>query len=601
MRQVNNLDELVDFKLKALLHPTVILEPMGRRIMLPLIVVSVSPEVKSVEVEKVRLLNPSIDLDIIDGLLTLHITLHVRLQKKGSLLKKLIPSRRFAVKKSLSLLPRDVRGYWEAIYLGLLHRRIRVMVSEDSEDADRYIIDLYIDSDLEEKIMESFQRYVLEKLPIKIYSNPAYLNVLKSRKTLKKLSKKTLRELAEYGLISLPLGGGPMLTRFGRMYMLWAERRDRLLTETLINAEAEAASLEELEGALKQEEEESRIRPERLYPCLEEIYAEKLSEESVKRSILTPSQSYLAGRLIEYFSSSPDKPFIVYGVRGVGKTFTIRYVLTDNYRYTYLDKEGWRLKTIAKGEPTVEVFDDWHYLCEGVIRGLVGLEEFRSFLEKLGEGIGVRHVVLVSDEIPSAYLYKLPREVAGIVEELVGLTISWKINLKNVNILELEPSSITDYLKHIEGPESSKQFIEFLCKGRLRRLAKILKQFNGVPPLEMLIQWVGVRLGIDGDSSRLILAKLKEDEGELQKILDGMLRTYVNRLEKLKGGRRRRRRRAGPFKKKLKKRATRIELEKVEQKLEATFRETLFIIESNLPRLFDEEVWEGERAGLENY
>ncbi len=595
-----NMNKPVDLQLKARLDRTYEMLPfVEKRIGLPLIMVSVTPEVRSVEVERVRLLNiSSIDLDVVEGSLTLNITFHVGLEKTSpssipSFIRRLMPSREVVtIEKSVSVPPENIWRYWETIYLGLIHGKIKVKTCYRSGNESVYEHIIYINQDLEEKILEAFQRHVLEKLPPKIYSNPAYLNYLKNYTLLKKLSKKTLRELANHGIVS---SSGEALTYFGRMYLLWAERRGQLLAKTLIDAETELASIEELEEALKrEEEEESRLKTERLYPCIEELYAERLSEELIKRGMLTPTQSYLAGRLREYFSSSPERPFIIFGVRGVGKTFTVRYVLEDNYRYTYVDKEFWTLKSVVKGEPMIEVFDDWHYLCEGVIRGLIGPEEFKSFLEKLRDGMGVKHVVLVSDEMPSAYLYKLPQELAGIVEELVGLTIKGKLNLQNVNILELEPSSVADYLKHIEGAENSKQFIEFLCKGRLRRLAKILKQFNGVPPIEMLIQWVGERLEIDGDSSRLLLAKLRNDEEELKKIVSEILNKYVKPVEKSKRRKRKRRRKTGQplLRKRPKTRTDKLQLEEAKKKLEATFREILFTIESNLPKLFGEEVLE---------
>ena len=611
MSRVSQLNELVDFKLKASLDYVLMESPEVR--IRPLIEVSVSPIV-GLEVEKVRLLNFSIDLDVLEDFLTLYITFHVSLEKKtphpsiSSLLRRFIPSREtVTIKKNISISPTNIIRYWEIIYLALKYNQIIVKLyyreSEKSGDAHEYILNLRINEVLEIKIIEAFQRYILKNIPPKIYSNPSYLKVLKNHNLLNMLAKEVLEQLAGYGLIKL-VGGrltGWRLTRFGRMYLLWAAKRGKLFAKTLVDimhTVDEVKIIERPEEDYKDYKpkikEELKFNPERFYPCIEEFYAERLSEEFIKNGVLTPTQSYLAGRLREYFSSTPDKPFIVYGVRGVGKTFTVRYVLGDNYRYTYVDKEDWSLKSISKGEPTVEVFDDWHYLCEGVIRGLIGPEEFKSFLEKLRDGMGVKHVVLVSDEMPSAYLYKLPQELAGIVEELVGLTIKGKLNLQNVNILELEPSSVADYLKHIEGAENSKQFIEFLCKGRLRRLAKILKQFNGVPPIEKLIQLVGERLEIDGDSSRLLLAKLRNDEEELKKIVSEILNKYVKPVEKSKRRKRKRRRKTGQplLRKRPKTRTDKLQLEEAKKKLEATFREILFTIESNLPKLFGEEVLE---------
>jgi hypothetical protein len=355
------------------------------------------------------------------------------------------------------------------------------------------------------------------------------------------------------------------------------------------------------------EEEEAKpkveFKPERFYPCLEEDYAERLSEELVKKGMLTPTQSYLAGRLQEYFSSPPERPFIVYGVRGVGKTFTVRYVLEDNYRYTYVDKGDWTVKTVLKGEPMVEVFDDWHYLCEGVMRGFIELEEFKKFLEMLRDSIGVRHVVLVSDEIPSSYLYKLPEDFARMVEELVGLTIGWKVSLENVNVLELEPSSIADYLKHMEGPDKSKELIEYLCRGRLRRLAKILKQFNGrIPTIEELVEWIGVSLGIDRGEAELLVAKLTRDERKLREIFNRMLRENIKHLERLKIAKAEKKRgRKARAKKLLKKTEVEMEKEKVKLRMEAIYSNLIAMMESKLPKLFGEEgleviMWQVERG-----
>jgi hypothetical protein len=457
-----------------------------------------------------------------------------------------------------------------------------------------------VGQEFDEKIATTFERIMLKKLPYKIYLNPACLKPLKNRELLTKLPERTLKELAKYGLIKSFRKTRREPTYFGKMCVLLAERRGYVFVKTLaelledeeMKRRKQVKKAPEPKGTEKEEAKPKiEFKPERFYPCLEEVYAEKLSEELIKNGVLTPSQSYIAGRLLEYFSSPPERPFIVYGVRGVGKTFTVRYVLEDNYRYTYVDKGDWTVKTISKGEPMVEVFDDWHYLCEGVMRGFIELGEFKKFLEMLRDSIGVRHVVLVSDEIPSSYLYKLPEDFVGMVEGLVGLTIGWKVSLENVNILELEPSSIADYLKHMEGPDKSKELIEYLCRGRLRRLAKILKQFNGrIPAIEELVEWIGAGLGIDRSEAELLVAKLTRDEGKLREIFNRMLRENIKHLEKLKIAKAEKRRgRRARAKKLLKKTEVEVEKEKVKLRMEAIYSNLIAMMESKLPKLFGEE------------
>jgi len=462
------------------------------------------------------------------------------------------------------------------------------------------IRDLEVGQEFEEKIATAFERIMLKKLPYKIYLNPACLKPLKDRELLRKLPERTLKELAKYGLIISFRKTRREPTYFGKMCVLLAERKGYVFVKTLAELleDEEMKRRKQVKKAPEPKETEKEeakpkveFKPERFYPCLEEDYAERLSEELVKRGMLTPTQSYLAGRLQEYLSSPTERPFIVYGVRGVGKTFTVRYVLEDNYRYTYVDKGDWTVKTVSKGEPIVEVFDDWHYLCEGVMRGFIELGEFKRFLEMLRDGIGVRYVVLVSDEIPSSYLYKLPEDFARIVEELVGLTIGWKVSLENVNILELEPSSIAEYLKHMEGPDKSKELIEYLCRGRLRRLAKILKQFDGkIPTPQELIEWVGAKLGIDREQTELLVAKLTGDERKLQEIFNEKFREGIICLERLKIVRASKKPgREARAKKRLSKTEIEEEMRKVRLRVETAYRNAMAMIESNLPRLFDED------------
>jgi len=243
-----NIDKLVDFELKARLDYIYERPPFKeRRVKLPLIMVFVSPGVKSLEVERVRLLKiSSIGLDMVEGSLTLHITFHVGLDKNTpsssipSFLRRLIPSRvatiEKIIEKSVSVPPKNPWRYWGTVYLGLLHKRIKVRVFyiDSGRISYEYITDIHINQDLEARVLEAFQRHALEKLPPKIYSNPAYLNYLKNYKLLRKLSKKTLRELADHGIVS---SSGEALTYFGRMYLLWVEKRGQLLAKTLVAAE----------------------------------------------------------------------------------------------------------------------------------------------------------------------------------------------------------------------------------------------------------------------------------------------------------------------------------------------------------------------------
>jgi len=595
------VDIPVELKLEATLDYTVI-RVDRTRIELPLMSVHVSPEIRDPEVERVGLLHFFIDLGVAEDSLKVDVTFEVTVVKKPplpipSMFRKLLHRKEtFTIVKTAIVRtpPEKTEKYWRIMYLILRNRYVKVKVyyggRDQAESSPLRVLDLHLRRDLETKIIESFQRVVLEKLPVRIYSNPAYLKALESRDRLRELPMRVLRELAEYGIVTFNKAR-PELTYFGRMFRLWAERRGRLFARALIDAETRA-----LEETLKLEERETyrlggEFEPEKFYPCLDEVYAERLSEELIKNGVLTPSQSYIAGRLLEYFSSPPERPFIVYGVRGVGKTFTVRYVLEDNYRYTYVDKADWNVKTISKGEPIVEVFDDWHYLCEGAIRGLIEIGEFRRFLEMLRGCVGVKHLVLVSDEIPTSYFHKLPEDVAGIVEELVGLTIGWKVSLENVNILELEPSSIAEYLKHMEGPDKSKELIEYLCRGRLRRLAKILKQFDGkIPTPQELIEWVGAKLGIDREQTELLVAKLTGDERKLQEIFNEKFREGIICLERLKIVRASRKPgREARVKKRLSKTGIEEEMRKVRLRVETAYRNAMAMIESNLPRLFDED------------
>ena len=598
-----------------------------KRIGMPLISVRVSPEVRSPEVGSVRLEDFSMDLDVEGDSPVLRATFYLTIRKRfipspiHSLLKKLVSKRvTFIINKTVPVrIPPNIEKYSMIMHMLLRKRYVRIMVyykmPGQAEAGLPRIRDLKVGQEFDGKIAAAFEKIMLKRVPYKIYLNPAYMRPLKEPKLLRKLPEKTLKELADYGLVSFSETERKP-TYFGKMCVLSAERKGYVFVKTL----AELLEEEEMKkrGQVREapepeevEEEEAEpkveFKPERVYPCLEEVYAERLSEELIKNGILTPTQSYLAGRLQEYLSSPPERPFIVYGVRGVGKTFTVRYVLEDNYRYTYVDKGDWTVKTISKGEPTIEVFDDWHYLCEGVMRGFIELEEFRRFLEMLRDGIGVRRVVLVSDEIPSSYLYKLPEDFARMVEELVGLTIGWKVSLENVNILELEPSSIADYLKHMEGPDKSKELIEYLCRGRLRRLAKILKQFNRrIPTIEELIEWIGASLGIDRSDAELLVAKLTRDERKLREIFNRMLRKNIKHLEKLKIAKAEKRRgRKARAKKLLKKTEVEMEKEKVKLRMEAIYSNLIAMMESKLPKLFGEEgleviMWQVERgeAGL---
>jgi hypothetical protein len=586
-----------------------------KRIGMPVISVRVSPEVRSPEVGSVRLEDFSMDLDIEGDSPVLRATFYLTIRKRfipspiHSLLRKLVSKREtLVINKTVPVrIPPNIEKYSRIIYMLLRKRYVKVKVyykmPGQAEAGLPRIRDLKVGQEFDGKIAAAFEKIMLKRVPYKIYLNPAYMRPLKEPKLLRRLPKETLEELAKYGLISLS-ETERRPTYFGRMCVLSAERKGYVFVKTLAELleEEEMKKREQAREAPEPEEAEPKeeFKPERFYPCLEEVYAERLSEELIKNGILTPTQSYLAGRLQEYLSSPPERPFIVYGVRGVGKTFTVRYVLEDNYRYTYVDKGDWTVKTISKGEPMVEVFDDWHYLCEGVMRGFIELGEFRRFLEMLRDSIGVRHVVLVSDEIPSSYLYKLPEDFAGIVEELVGLTIGWKVSLENVNILELEPSSIADYLKHMEGPDKSKEFIEYLCRGRLRRLAKILKQFNGrIPAIEELTEWIGVSLDIDRSDAELLVAKLTKDEGKLREIFNRMFMESIKRLERLKIVKTEKGRKTRA--KKLKKTEIEVEKEKVRLRMEAIYSNLVAIMESKLPKLFGEEglevvMWQVERG-----
>jgi hypothetical protein len=595
-------------------------EEVRRGVELPLILVRVSPDVRSPEAGSVYLEDFSVDLDVEGGSPVLRATFYLSVEKKfapspiHSLLRRLVSKREaLIINKVVPVeIPRNIEYFSRIMYALLRKRYVRVevyyrMPGEAGAGLPR-IRDLEVGQEFEEKITTAFERIMLKKLPYKIYLNPACLKPLKDRELLGKLPKRTLKELAKYGLIISFRKTRRKPTYFGKMCVLLAERKGYVFVKTLAELlDEEMKRRKQVKKApqpKETEEEEAKpkveFKPERFYPCLEEDYAERLSEELVKRGMLTPTQSYLAGRLQEYFSSPPERPFIVYGVRGVGKTFTVRYVLEDNYRYTYVDKGDWTVKTVSRGEPIVEVFDDWHYLCEGVMRGFIELEEFKKFLEMLRDGIGVRHVVLVSDEIPSSYLYKLPEDFARIVEELVGLTIGWKVSLENVNILELEPSSITDYLKHMEGPDKSKELIEYLCRGRLRRLAKILKQFNRrIPTIEELVEWIGASLGIDRGEAELLVAKLTRDERKLREIFNRMLRENIKHLERLKIVKTEEKRgRKTRAKKLLKKTEVEMERERVRLKIEATYSNLIAMMELKLPKLFGEEgleviMWQG--------
>ncbi|MCL7384018.1 MAG: hypothetical protein LZ174_07010, partial [Thaumarchaeota archaeon] len=399
-----------------------------KRIGMPVISVHVTPEVRSRDVGSVYLEDFSVDLDIEGDSPVLRATFYLTVRRRfipspiHSLLRKLVSKREtLVINKTVPVrIPPNIEKYSRIIYMLLRKRYVKVKVyykmPGQAEAGLPRIRDLKVGQEFDGKIAAAFEKIMLKRVPYKIYLNPAYMRPLKEPKLLRRLPKETLEELAKYGLISLS-ETERRPTYFGRMCVLSAERKGHVFVETLAELveEEEMKNLgqvreaPETEGAEEEgAEPKEEFKPERFYPCLEEVYAERLSEELIKNGILTPTQSYLAGRLHEYLSSPPERPFIVYGVRGVGKTFTVRYVLEDNYRYTYVDKGDWTVKTISKGEPIVEVFDDWHYLCEGVMRGFIELGEFKRFLEMLRDGIGVRHVVLVSDEIPSSYLYKLP-------------------------------------------------------------------------------------------------------------------------------------------------------------------------------------------------
>jgi hypothetical protein len=361
---------------------------------------------------------------------------------------------------------------------------------------------------LRRKLVDSILKLSMKYMPANIYLDSIYVDALKRVEDGVEPPRSISKRLVEAGLARQVEAGGSSrweATYLGKMLLEAASTyRSKILRRV------------------------TAVKPTNIYRCLLEEYAENLPGELVRESFLTGSQMYVYFRLNNYFSSSPDKPFILYGVRGVGKTFTLKYVLEDGYRYVYLDKDSWALREEVRGEPKIEVFDDWHYLCEAYVLGRVSRGEFRSMIEDLSKRVGEKHVVLVSDDIPSAYIYMLPRDDAELVGEIAGLKISDKPSLDNPNIVELQPDSVSDLLRYFYGPEESKAFIDYVTAGRVRRLAKILKRFNGVPQLPELVGWVSEKLGLDDEEKMLIEARLRGRK-ELLGVVEELSKNYKSR------------------------------------------------------------------------
>jgi hypothetical protein len=370
--------------------------------------------------------------------------------------------------------------------------------------------ELHVDRLLRRKLVDSILKLSMKYMPANIYMDPIYADALKKIEGGVEPPRSISKRLVEAGLARQVEAGGSSrweTTYLGKILLEAASTyRSKILGRVMV------------------------VKPRNIniYRCLLEEYAENLPGELVKESFLTGSQMYVYFRLNNYFSSSPDKPFILYGVRGVGKTFTLKYVLEDGYRYVYLDKDSWALREEVRGEPKIEVFDDWHYLCEAYMSGRIGRGEFRRVIEDLSKRVGEKHVVLVSDDIPSAYIYRLPRDDAELVGEIAGLKIGDRPSLDNPNIVELQPDSVLDLLRYFHGPEESKAFIDYVTAGRVRRLAKILKKFNGVPQLPELVGWVSEKLGLDDEEKMLIEARFRGRK-ELLGVVEELSKNYKSR------------------------------------------------------------------------
>jgi hypothetical protein len=413
---------------------------------------------------------------------------------------------------------RMLERYSRFVYKALRSGCIIVYVSFLEYDASRPSRDktsmkslsreLHVDRLLRRKLVDSILKLSMKYMPANIYLDSIYVDALKRVEDGVEPPRSISRRLVEAGLARQVEAGGSSrweTTYFGKMLLEAASTyRSKILTRVMA------------------------VKPTNIYRCLLEEYAENLPRELVKESFLTGSQMYVYFRLNNYFSSSPDKPFILYGVRGVGKTFTLKYVLEDGYRYVYLDKDSWALREEVRGEPKIEVFDDWHYLCEAYMSGRIGRGEFRRMIEDLSKRVGEKHVVLVSDDIPSAYIYRLPRDDAELVGEIAGLKIGDRPSLDNPNIVELQPDSVSDLLRYFYGPEESKAFIDYVTAGRVRRLAKILKRFNGVPQLSELVGWVSEKLGLDDEEKMLMEARFRGRK-ELLGVVEELSKNYKSR------------------------------------------------------------------------
>jgi hypothetical protein len=413
---------------------------------------------------------------------------------------------------------RMLERYSRFVYNALRSGCIIVYVSFLEYDASRPSRDktsmkslsreLHVDRLLRRELVDSILKLSMKYMPANIYLDSIYVDALKRVEDGVEPPRSISRRLVEAGLARQVEAGGSSrweTTYFGKMLLEAASTyRSKILRRVMA------------------------VKPTNIYRCLLEEYAENLPGELVKESFLTGSQMYVYFRLNNYFSSSPDKPFILYGVRGVGKTFTLKYVLEDGYRYVYLDKDSWALREEVRGEPKIEVFDDWHYLCEAYMSGRIGRGEFRRMIEDLSKRVGEKHVVLVSDDIPSAYIYRLPRDDAELVGEIAGLKIGDRPSLDNPNIVELQPDSVSDLLRYFYGPEESKAFIDYVTAGRVRRLAKILKKFNGVPQLPELVGWVSEELGLDDEEKMLIEARFRGRK-ELLGVVEELSKNYKSR------------------------------------------------------------------------
>lgn len=118
---------------------------------------------------------------------------------------------------------------------------------------------------------------------------------------------------------------------------------------------------------------------------------------------------------IQFMEEGGEKLYFVLGRKGVGKTLTLLKILSDlnisyvHHQFKYGKHE--RIE-IGDGNKTIEIYDDFHYLCESVLENKLSTETILSYLK---EAVTKDRVIIISENSLSCY-YDFGEEYQSIVE-----------------------------------------------------------------------------------------------------------------------------------------------------------------------------------------